>query len=114
MRIARLRSAGRANEVFHATSLWEAPLADADVVTIYLLPQFLAELAAKLSRELRDGAIIVSNAYALPELPALVLVREVPVLTSLSQDKSSALWIYRVCRGSGQAVDAGDSDRPVR
>jgi len=112
VRIASLRSAGRSNEDFRATSLWDAPLADADVVTIYLLPRFLTDLAAKLDRELRDDALIVSNAYPLPELPTLRLVRTVPVQTSLSQDKSSALWVYRVCRNSGRADDVAHVTGP--
>ena len=95
---SRLRSAGRANEEFHMQSLWEAPLADADVVLVYLLPKFLMDLGLKLADELRDGAIVVSNAYQFPEgTPRLRLVREVPVATPfLNPDKSSSLWLYRV------------------
>ena len=69
---------------------------------MYCLPKFLKDLGAKLSKELRHGATVVSNAYPLPleELPHLKLVKEAPVETAfLSQDKSSSLWFYRVERG---------------
>ena len=101
VRIAKLRSTGRANENFYEQSLWEAPLADADVVVIYCLPRFLEELGLKLGQQLREGALVISNAYPLPleSAPQLRLVREVPVETPFwSQDKSSSLWCYRVSR----------------
>ena len=102
-RIAKLKSAGRGEtERFHLESLWDAKVDDADVVVVYCLPKFLKDLGAKLSKELRHGATVVSNAYPFPleELPHLKLVKEAPVETAfLSQDKSSSLWFYRVERG---------------
>ena len=75
-------------------------LAVADVVLVYQLPVNLAELGAKLSRELREGAVVVSNAYPIPlEGLALKLIREVPVATEVwNPDGSSSLWLYRVSR----------------
>ena len=71
------------------------------VVVLYCLPTMLPKLGEKLARELRNGAVVVSNAYPLPSTPSLRLVREVPVETRfLSPDVSSSLWCYRVERAS--------------
>ena len=56
------RSRGRSDERFFQQSLWEAPIADADVVVVYILPKFLDDLARKLGSELRHDAVVVSNA----------------------------------------------------
>ncbi len=42
-------------------------LADADLVLCYLLPKPMAELQAKLERELKSGTLIVSNTFAFHE-----------------------------------------------
>lgn len=42
------------------------PLYDADAVFVYLLPKALAIIAPRLDAELRPGASVVSNAFALP------------------------------------------------
>ena len=104
VRFSKLRSAGRSNEVFHLTSLWEAPLSDVDVVVLYILPNILAELAEKLSEELRDGAVVCSNRYPLPESQKLKLVREVTNVQTplLNADVSSSLYCYRVCQARGE------------
>ena len=98
--LSKKLSRGRANECFFEQSLWEAPLADADVVVVYALPEFLDNLAHKLGSELRHDAVVISNAYPFPETPSLRLVLEVPVETPYwrRQDKSSSLWFYRMCR----------------
>ena len=102
VRFSKLRSAGRSNEHFHLTSLWEAPLADVDVVVVYILPNVLAELTEKLSRELADGAVVCSNRYPLPESQNLRLVREVTDVQTplLNADVSSSLYCYRVIDGA--------------
>lgn len=48
------------------TSLWKAPVSDADVVFVYLLPWRMEELAAKLIREVKPGTLIVSNSFIFP------------------------------------------------
>ena len=107
---SRLLSLGRANEVVYAASLWEASLADADVVVVYALPKFLSRLGEKLTSELRHDAIVVSNRWPFSpqETPGLRLVREVKVETSLlSPDLSGSLYLYRVCAGDGGDGAAG-------
>lgn len=60
---ARLRSHGQNSETFHLGSFWEASLADADVVLVYGVPSIMAQLEQKLVRELKQGSIVVSNAF---------------------------------------------------
>ena len=99
VRTSKAQSEGRAAEEFHLRSLWDAPLEDADAVVLYIIPSTLVDLAPKLGQELRDGAVVVSNRYPLPETPELQLVRELPVETPLlDADASSSLYCYRVNR----------------
>ena len=60
----------------------------------------LAELGEKLGRELRDGALVVSNAHRIPSQGGrLRLIRTVPVETAeWDLDGSSSLFLYRVYR----------------
>ena len=60
---ARLRSHGQNSETFHLGSFWEASLADADVVLVYGVPSIMAQLELKLVRELKQGSIVISNAF---------------------------------------------------
>jgi len=61
---ANARRAGVADRVvFEVRDLFETPLADADVVTMYLLPQVNLELRPRLLAELRPGARVVSHAW---------------------------------------------------
>lgn len=48
------------------TNLWQAPISDADVVFVYLLPWRMQELAAKLTREVEPGTLIISNSFIFP------------------------------------------------
>lgn len=97
VRWSELQSAGAANEQYREESLWHAALDDADVVVVYGLPEIMAEMGEKLGNELREGAVVVSNAYRIPERDTLRLVREVPVETAgWDPDGSSSLWLYRV------------------
>lgn len=47
--------------------LWKTDLSAADVVFIYLLPWRMDELAAKLKRELKPGALVISNSFIFPD-----------------------------------------------
>lgn len=48
------------------TNLFDVDLRDADVVTMYLVQKTNIRLMPKLSRELRHGARVVSNAFNFP------------------------------------------------
>ena len=47
-------------------NFWQADISGADVVYCYLYPDVLKRLAAKLSAELKPGAIVVSGNFPLP------------------------------------------------
>jgi SAM-dependent methyltransferase len=49
--------------VFQVADLFETPLGEADVVTMYLLPQVNLRLRPRLLAELRPGARVVSHAW---------------------------------------------------
>jgi SAM-dependent methyltransferase len=61
---AAARRAGVAHRVnFEVADLFEMPLGDADVVTMYLIPSVNLRLRPRLLAELRPGARIVSHAW---------------------------------------------------
>ena len=47
--------------------LWRTNISPADVVFVYLIPWRMGEFAAKLSKELPKGAIVVSNSFIFPQ-----------------------------------------------
>lgn len=58
------RRAGVAGQVrFEVADLFETPLADADVVAMFLLPEVNLRLRPRLLAELRPGARVVSHAF---------------------------------------------------
>lgn len=52
---------------FVRQNLHTYPLSDADVVFLYLWPSTITALREKLMRELKPGARVISNAFAIPE-----------------------------------------------
>lgn len=61
---SRARRAGVADRVeFKVADLFETPLAQADVVTMYLLPEVNLRLRPRLLAELKPGARVVSHAW---------------------------------------------------
>ena len=63
---ARLLSLGSKNLEIKRQDFWSADLAEADVVFCYLYPDVMKKLAAKLSTNLKPGAVIVSCNFTLP------------------------------------------------
>ncbi|MCL4200836.1 50S ribosomal protein L11 methyltransferase [Patescibacteria group bacterium] len=47
-------------------NLWTTDLSRADVVFVYLIPWKMADLAAKLKKELKPGALVISNSFIFP------------------------------------------------
>lgn len=61
---ANARRAGVEDRVeFKVADLFDTPLGEADVVTMYLLPQVNLQLRPRLLAELRPGARVVSHAW---------------------------------------------------
>ena len=52
---------------FRTQDLFETPIADADVVTMFLLPEINLKLRPRLLSELRPGARVVSHAFTMGE-----------------------------------------------
>ena len=48
-------------------NLWKAPISNADVVFVYLLPWRMEELARKLKKELKPGTLVISNSFIFPQ-----------------------------------------------
>lgn len=47
-------------------NFWRADYRDADIVFVYLLPWHMNKLADKLKRELKPGALVVTNSFIMP------------------------------------------------
>jgi cyclopropane fatty-acyl-phospholipid synthase-like methyltransferase len=60
-------------------NFFDADLAGADVVTLYLLPKTQARLLPKLERELKPGARVVTHAFELPDVRPVAEEGEVMV-----------------------------------
>ena len=106
--VAMCRARAAPNEVCEWRSLWDAGLGDADVVTVYGCPPIMDRLGAKLRAELRAGALVCSNAYALPDGALGPPVAELYVETGRwAADASSMLLFYRAGNEG-----AGGASRP--
>lgn len=71
---ARLLCLGRRGIFVRFSDFRKADLSGADVIFCYLFPDVLPDLAGKLGRELRPGAVVVSANFAIPDwLPEQVL-----------------------------------------
>ena len=94
--IARLRVAlgGPPNVSLRRGSLWSVPLADADVVYVFLSPVPMPELWAKARREMREGALLVSNTFVVPGVPADRIIE-------VGDARGSRLHVWRM--GPGHA-----------
>lgn len=92
------RGAGVADRVvFTAGDLFKANIGQATVVTLYLLPQIMSQVEAKLQRELKPGTRVVSHDYPLPTWkPTEVVQFEAPEKVAISGTARTVLYLYRV------------------
>jgi protein-L-isoaspartate O-methyltransferase len=92
------RGAGVSDRVsFTAGDLFAANVERATVVTLYLLPQIMSQVEAKLQNELKPGARVVSHDYPLPTWkPAEVVQFEAPEKVAISGTTRTVLYLYRV------------------
>ena len=92
------KKAGVADRVtFTAGDLFAADISRATVVTLYLLPRMLSDVAEKLRKELKPGTRVISHDYSLPGW------KHVDVVTFESDEKiaitgitRTVLYLYRV------------------
>lgn len=67
---ARLASVGLANCRIHYGDFWKQPLQDFALVYAFLSPAPMTRLWAKAEAEMKPGALLVSNSFAVPDVPA--------------------------------------------
>jgi protein-L-isoaspartate O-methyltransferase len=70
--VSVLRTLRYPNAHIKLANFWGRDLAEADVVMVFLMPKFMKRLEAKLEKELKPGARMVSYSFKLPQKsPAL-------------------------------------------
>lgn len=94
----RARDAGVADRAtFVAGDLFAADLKPATVVTLYLVPGIMAQVEAKLRRELAPGTRVVSHDYPLPGWqPVEVVTFDADEKIAITGVARTVLWLYRV------------------
>jgi hypothetical protein len=92
------RKAGVADRVqFHVRDLFETPVNEATVVTLYLLPTSVPKLQGRLLAELPAGARVVSHDYPFPDWPHERYVKmDVPEKVAISGTTRTTLYLYIV------------------
>ena len=70
-------------------SLWNRHLGHADVVFAYLSPAAMTRLWIKAKREMRQGAILISNSFPVPDVAASQRLQWGP-------GQEAALFVYRM------------------
>ncbi|MEY3200628.1 MAG: hypothetical protein RIR70_178 [Pseudomonadota bacterium] len=93
--IARIRALTTPNCQVRFGNLWAARFAKADVVYAFLSPVPMARLWEKCRAEMKPGALLVSNSFAVPEVPPDEVIR-------VSDKRGTQLFCYRI-RAPGQS-----------
>lgn len=66
----RIKKAGLAGQaVIHCRSFWQENFSSFDVIVLYAIPHIMRGLEKKLRRELKPGALVLSNAFTFPNWP---------------------------------------------
>ncbi|MCL2831359.1 MAG: class I SAM-dependent methyltransferase [Betaproteobacteria bacterium] len=86
--IGRLMTLGRRNISWRWGDLWSTPLSGFDLVYVFLSPAPMPELWEKALREMRPGALLVSNSFPVPEL-------EPESIIELDDFRQGRLYCYR-------------------
>ncbi len=82
---------------FHVRDLFDTPVGDASVVTLYLLPTSIPKLEGKLLAELAPGARVVSHDYPFPDWPHDRFVKmDVPEKVAITGTPRTTLYLYTV------------------
>jgi hypothetical protein len=63
---SRILCAGLKHIEIKWRNFWKADLSDADVVFCYLFPDVMEDVAVKLKKDLKQGAVVVSCNFDLP------------------------------------------------
>jgi SAM-dependent methyltransferase len=92
--VARVRALRHPGVTICYGDLWRVDLAGADVVYAFLSPAPMPRLWAKATAELRPGALLVSNSFAVPGVAAWRLV-------DVGDRRRTRLHCYRIARPGG-------------
>jgi len=65
--VARWNARGLKNLAVVRRNLWHCPLADVDVVYVFLSPAVMPQLWRKARAEMRPGALLISSHFPIPE-----------------------------------------------
>jgi hypothetical protein len=83
--------------VFHVRDLFDTPVAEATLVTLYLLPTSIPKLEGKLMAELAPGSRVVSHDYPFPDWPHDRFVKmDVPEKVAITGTPRTTLYLYTV------------------
>lgn len=86
--------AGRA--VFREQDIFETDLAQASVITVYLLPAIMDRIAVKLRKDLKPGTRVVTHDFPLPGWRSeRVLAMDVPEKRDYQYSAATTLYLYR-------------------
>jgi len=89
--IARIRAYRIPNARLMQGDFWSVNLADYDLVYAFLSTEPMPALWEKASREMRDGTLLVSNSFSVPDVT--------PLETFEADDqRRSQLYVYRISR----------------
>ena len=82
---------------FYARDLFETDIREATVVTVYLLPDIMPRLQAKLLAELAPGSRVVSHDYPFPSWRAdRVVSFDVPEKNDYTGRRNTSIYLYTV------------------
>ena len=82
---------------FYVRDLFQTPVGEATVVTLYLLPTSIPKLEGKLLAELPAGARVVSHDYPFPDWPHDRFVKmDVPEKVAITGTPRTTLYLYTV------------------
>ncbi|MCC6194919.1 MAG: methyltransferase domain-containing protein [Burkholderiales bacterium] len=95
---ANAAKAGVADRVkFVEKDLFTADVGEATVVTLYLMPDMLGRVEAKLAKELKPGTRVISHDYPLPSWQPVDVVRfDTGEKLPISGTTRTVLLLYRV------------------
>ena len=85
----RGRLSGFPNARLRRESLWNVDIRDADVVYVFLSPVPMPALWDKARREMKEGALLVSNSFVIPGVPADRVIE-------IDDARGSRLHVWRI------------------
>ncbi len=97
--VARLRAIGLPNVTIRRGDFWQEPLGDYGLIYAFLSPAPMPRLWEKACSELKNGAVLVSNSFAVPDVAANSTI-------AVADRRATRLYLYRVPRGTDKDGDS--------